>query len=75
MSLYEGVKVRVKMDFELSEEFEVEVGMHQGSVLSSFLFAVADVVSLLAREGVPCERMHANVLVLMSERIVGNGIG
>ena len=28
------------MDSELSEEFEVEVGMHQGSMLSHFLFAV-----------------------------------
>ena len=28
------------MDSELSEGFEVIVGMHQGSVLSSFLFAV-----------------------------------
>ena len=26
------------MDSELSEEFEVKVGMHQGSMLSPFLF-------------------------------------
>ena len=28
------------MDSELLEEFEVKVGMYQGSVLSPFLFAV-----------------------------------
>ena len=37
MSLYEGAKIKVRVDSELSEEFEVKVGMHQGSVLSSFL--------------------------------------
>ena len=28
------------MDSELSEKFEANVGMHQGSVLSPFLFAL-----------------------------------
>ena len=30
-SLNEGVKTRVKVRLELSEEFEVKVGVHQGS--------------------------------------------
>ena len=38
MSLYEGAKTKVRVDSELSEEIEVKVGMHQGSVLSPFLF-------------------------------------
>ena len=29
MCLYEGEKTRVRVDSELSEEFEVTVGMHQ----------------------------------------------
>ena len=32
--------MRVRVDFELSEEFEVYVGMLQGSVLSPFLFVI-----------------------------------
>ena len=46
----EIAKTRVRMDSELSEEFEVEVGLNQGSVLSPFLFAVViDVVTEFVR--------------------------
>ena len=39
------------MDYELSEEFEVNNWMHQGSVLTSFIFALAvDVVTEFERE-------------------------
>ena len=49
MSLYEGTKTRVIVDSWLSGEFKVNVWMHQGSVLSPFLFAVLmDVVTELA---------------------------
>jgi len=34
MSLYEGAKMRVRVESGLSEEFPVEVGVHQGTVLS-----------------------------------------
>ena len=36
MSPCEGAKIRVRVDFELPEEFEVDVGMQQGSALSPF---------------------------------------
>ena len=50
MSLCEGAKTRVRVNSELSEEFEVKVGMHQGSTLSPFLFeVVVDVVTEYAR--------------------------
>ena len=46
MSLYEGAKTWIRVDSELSEEFEVKVGMHQGSVLPHFHFEmVVDVVT------------------------------
>ena len=70
MSLYEGAKTRVRVDYELSEEFEVKVKMHQGSVLSPFLFAVLlDVVTEFAREGALSELLYADNIVLMSETI------
>ena len=48
MKLYEGAKMKVGVNSDLSEEFEVNV--HQGSVVSPFLFAVVvDVVIELAR--------------------------
>ena len=51
MCLYEEAETRVRVDFELSVEFEVNVGMNQGSMLSPFLFAVVeDVVTEFDRE-------------------------
>ena len=44
--MHEGAKTRARVDSELTEELEVKEGMHQGSVLSPFLFAVVvDVVT------------------------------
>ena len=60
LSLYEGVRTRVRVDSELLEEFEVKVIMHQGSVLSPFLSPlVVDVVTVLPREGVLSEVLYA----------------
>ena len=50
MNLYVGAKTSVRVDSELSWEFEIKVGMHQGSVLSPFCFViVVDVVTRLVR--------------------------
>ena len=72
MSLYEGAKTGVRVDSELSEEFEVKVGMHQGSVMSPFLFAVVvDVFTEFARVGALSELLYADDIVLVCETIMG----
>ena len=72
MSLYEGVKTRVGVGQELSEEFEVKVGVHQGSVLSLLVFAiVVDVVTESVRSGSMSEMLYTDDLVLMSETMKG----
>ena len=72
MSLYDGTTKRVRVDSELSEEFEVKVRKNQGSVLSPFLLAVVvDVVTEFARECALSEMLYANDLVLVSETIEG----
>ena len=72
MSLYEGAKTRVRVDTELSEELEVKVGMHQGSVLSPFLLVlVVDVITEFARDDELNELLYADDIILTSETIEG----
>ena len=67
MSLYEDSD---SVDSELSEELEINVEIHQGPVLSPFLFAlVIDAVTEFARDGALSELLCADDLVLMSETI------
>lgn len=51
-SLYSGCKTAVSADGELSNFFFVQVGVHQGSVLSPLLFAtVVDALTECVRYG------------------------
>ena len=71
MSLYEGAKTRVRVGLESSEEFEVKVDVHQGSVLSPLVFAImVDVVTENERNGLS-EMLYADDFVLMSEMMEG----
>ena len=71
-SLYEGAKKRVRVGLELSEEFEVKVGLHQGSVLSPLVFViVVDVVTESVRNSLMSELLYTDDLVLTSETMEG----
>ena len=62
----QGAKARVKVGGGHSEEFDV--GVHQGSVLSPFLFSIVlDLLSEDGRKGALYELLYADDLVLMAE--------
>ena len=64
MSLYPGAKTKVRVESELSEEFVAQVGVHQESVLSPLLFAIAgNIISENAREELMNEILYADDLV------------
>ena len=72
MNLYEGAKTSVRLGLKLSEEFEVKVGVHQGSAFLSLLFAiVVDAITKSVRNGLMGEMLYADDLVLTSETMEG----
>ena len=69
-SMYANAKSRVRVNGQLSEEFEVKVGVHQGSVLSPLLFIlVLEALSREFRTGVPWELLYADDLVIMADNL------
>ena len=68
--MYANSRSRVHIGEGYSEEFEVKVGVHQGSVLSPLLFII--VLEALSREfraGVPWEDLYADDLVIITETL------
>ena len=66
MALYTEACTIVRTDAGLCESFQVKVGLHQGSVLSPLLFAaVMDVVSSVARSGLPSELLYSSILCIL----------
>ena len=65
--MYIGAKSRVRINNQLNDEFGVNVGVHQGSVLSTSLFIlVLEAFSRELRTGVSWELLYADDLVLIS---------
>ncbi|KAK3557116.1 hypothetical protein QTP70_024647 [Hemibagrus guttatus] len=66
--MYERSRTVVRCAVGQTEEFKVEVGLHQGSALSPFLFAIVmDQLSEEVRQESPWTMMFADDLVICSE--------
>ena len=67
-AMYTNTKSKVRVNDSYTGEFDVKVGVHQGSVLSPLLFVI--VLEALSREfrtGTPWELLYADDLVIIAE--------
>ena len=63
--MYDGATTTVRSEAGLTEEFKVGVGLHQGSALSLFLFAIImDKLTDNIRKDPPWDMMFADDIVL-----------
>ena len=68
--MYSNARSRVRVGEEYSEEFEVKVGVHQGSVLSPLLFIIVlEALSREFRSEVPREDLYADDLDIIAESL------
>ena len=66
-AMYNNARSRVRVGSEYGEEFEVGVGVHQGSVLSPLLFIIVlEALSRDFRVGVPWELFFADDFVIIA---------
>ncbi|GJW09732.1 retrovirus-related pol polyprotein LINE-1 [Tanacetum coccineum] len=70
--MYEGVKTRVRTTMGSTEFFQVEVGLHQGSAISPYLFTlILDELSRGIQESIPWCMIFADDIVLIAESAEG----
>ena len=66
--MYANSQSRVRVGEDFSKEFEVKVGVQQGSVLSPLLFIIVlEALSCEFQAGVPWEDLYADDLVIIAE--------
>jgi len=68
MSMYTGAKTLVRTVYGNSKGYEVKVGMHQGSALSSLLFVIVmEAISREFRVALPWELLYSDDLAVIAE--------
>ena len=66
-ALYDGTNCRVRVNGKLGQPFDVQVGLHHGSVLSPLLFIIVlEALSKEFRTGSPWVLVYADNLVIFS---------
>ena len=69
-AMYVGARSRTCVNISFSEEFEVKVGVHQGSVLSPLVsIIILEALSCKLRVGCPWEMLYADDLVNLTETL------
>ncbi|GJS62496.1 retrovirus-related pol polyprotein LINE-1 [Tanacetum coccineum] len=70
--MYDGAKTRVRTSIGNTEFFPIEVGLHQGSAISPYLFAlILDELSRGIQEDIPWCLIFADDIALVSESAKG----
>ena len=66
--MYEGVRTRVRTGIGDTEDFSIDIGLHQGSALSPFLFiTVMDELTRGIQDEIPWCMLFADDIVLIDE--------
>ena len=71
-AMFSNAMSRVRIDNSFSDSFEVQVGVHQGSVLNPLLYIIVlEALSCDFHTGCPWELLYADGLVLISDSLEG----